>query len=101
MHAVMRYTVKADQLQSHLDCFATSTTTWPTPGQAGSAWTTYRVTGTRTFVEFVEGPELPQPLPQLESFRRYRVGLDDRCEGDREFLELQVVGTFHAAEASQ
>jgi len=40
-------------------------------------------------VEFVEGPELPEPLARLESFQRYRVGLDDRCEGDREFLELQ------------
>jgi len=101
MHAVMRYTVRADQLQSHLDLLRDVYDDLADTRPGGIAWTTYRVTGTRTFVEFVEGPELPQPLPQLESFRRYRVGLDDRCEGDREFLELQVVGPFHAAEASQ
>lgn len=97
MHAVMRYTVKADQLQSHLDLLRDVYDDLADTRPSGIAWTTYQVTGTRTFVEFVEGPELPEPLPQLESFQRYRVGLDDRCEGDREFLELQQVGTFQTA----
>lgn len=34
------------------------------------------------------------PLPQLESFQRYRIGLDDRCEGDRDFHELHQIGAF-------
>jgi len=32
------------------------------------------------FVELAVAPELPGPLPVMESFRRYRTGLEDRCE---------------------
>lgn len=94
MHAVMRYTVTADDLQTHLDLLADVYDELATTRPDGIAWTTYRVTGTRTFVELVDGPDLPQPLPELATFQRYRGGLDARCEGDREFLEVEKVGSF-------
>lgn len=94
MHAAMRYTVRPDHLQTHLkllrDVYDELADTRP----AAIAWSTYQVTGTTTFIEFVEGPDLPHPLPQIESFQRYRADLDDRCEGEREFLDLQQVGSF-------
>lgn len=89
----MRYTIKADQLQTHLDLLRHVYDDLARTQPDGIAWTTYQVAGTRTFIEFVEGPALPQPLPRIESFQRYRAGLDDRCE-DREFLELQPIGSF-------
>lgn len=94
MHALMRYTIKADQLQTHLDLLRDVYDDLATRRPDGIAWTTYQVAGTRTFVEFVEGPDLPQPLPQIDSFQRYRTGLDDRCEPDRTFEELQRIGSF-------
>ncbi|MFG2103766.1 hypothetical protein ACGFJ5_24575 [Micromonospora echinaurantiaca] len=39
------------------------------------------------------GPELPGPLPSLESFRRYRAGLEDRCE-ERATFDFTVVGSY-------
>lgn len=63
MHAVMRYTVRADQLQSHLDLLRDVYDDLADTRPGGIAWTTYQVTGTRTFVEFVEGPDLPEPCP--------------------------------------
>lgn len=94
MRALMRYTVKAEQLQTHLELLRDVYDDLATRQPYGIAWTTYQLTGTHTFVEFVEGPDLPQPLPQIESFQRYRAGLDDRCEPDREFAELQHIGSF-------
>lgn len=94
MHAFMRYTVKADQLPTHLELLRDVYDDLATRQPDGIAWTTYQITGTRTFVEFVEGPDLPQPLSQIESFQRYRAGLDDRCEHGREFEELQHIASF-------
>lgn len=94
MRAMMRYTVKADQMQTHLgllhDVFNEMNATEPD----GLAWTVYKVADSRTFIEYVEGPDLPQPLPLLESFQRYRAGLDERCEEPREFLELELVNSY-------
>ncbi len=94
MHALMRYTVKPDHLQTHLDLLRDVYDDLATSQPHGIAWSTYQIADTRSFVELVEGPDLPQPLPQLESFQRYRIGLDDRCEGDRDFQELQQIGAF-------
>ncbi|WP_262851828.1 sporulation protein YqfD [Mumia quercus] len=96
MHALMRYTVKHDELETHLDLLQDVYRELATTQPDGIAWTTYRVTGTRTFIEVVEGADLPQPLPRLRSFQRYRVGLDDRCEGAREFLEMAPIASFAA-----
>ncbi len=47
----------------------------------------------RSFVEVVIGEDLPQPLPQLEAFRRYRADFEERCE-ERDFAELAEVRAF-------
>lgn len=94
MYALMRYTVKADQLESHLELLRDVYDDLAIRQPDGIAWTTYQIAETRSFVELVEGPDLPHPLPQLESFQRYRIGLDDRCEGDRDFHELHQIGAF-------
>ncbi|MER7336025.1 MULTISPECIES: hypothetical protein [unclassified Micromonospora] len=38
-------------------------------------------------------PELPGPLPGLESFQRYRPGLEDRCE-QRSTSGFTVLGSY-------
>ena len=99
MHALMRYTIKADQMQTHLELLRDVYDDLATRQPDGIAWTTFQVAGTRTFVELVEGPDLPQPLPRLESFQRSGTGLDDRCEADREFDELHRVGSFSPSQS--
>ena len=97
MHALMRYTVKPDHLHAHLELLRAVYDELADTRPDGIAWATYQVADTSTFVEFVEGPELPSPLPQLSAFRRYRIGLDERCEGELEFLELHEIGSFRPA----
>ncbi|PZF89072.1 hypothetical protein [Micromonospora deserti] len=47
----------------------------------------------RSFVDIALAPELPGPLPQMESFRRYRAGLEDRCE-ERSTSGFTTVGSY-------
>lgn len=94
MHAVMRYTVKPDQLDLHLDLLGAVYQELMTTDPGGIVWTTYRVADSSTFVEVIRGADLPHPLPQLPAFQRYRAGLDDRCEAPPEFTEVAEVGAY-------
>ncbi|MER7417522.1 hypothetical protein ABT346_12190 [Micromonospora peucetia] len=44
-------------------------------------------------MDIAVAPELPGPLPELESFRRYRPGLEDRCE-QRSTSGFRVLGSY-------
>lgn len=94
MRALIRYTVKADQLQTHLDLLRAVHEELSVNRPQGFHWATYETDQPRHFVEIVTGADLPGPLPQMKSFQRYRVGLDARCEGPREFTELHEIGSF-------
>ena len=47
----------------------------------------------RTFVHIVEY-EGENPVPKLESFKRYSVGVRDRCEWSPVACEPQVIGSI-------
>lgn len=94
MHALMRYTVRPEALDEHLRLLHAVYAELDAERPGDLRWVTYQLEeDPRTFVELVEGPDLPHPLPLLESFRRYRAELDERCEG-RTFTELRVVASF-------
>lgn len=57
------------------------------------SWATYRLAGSRDFVEVASGAPLPGPVPGLPSFRRYRAGLEARCE-QRRYDDAELVGSF-------
>jgi tRNA-Thr(GGU) m(6)t(6)A37 methyltransferase TsaA len=46
----------------------------------GLRYATFQLDDAGRVVEVVMGEDLPQPLPQLEAFRRYRADLEERCE---------------------
>ena len=54
MHALMRYTVKPDHLQTHLDLLRDVYDDLATSQPHGIAWSTYQIADTRSFVELVE-----------------------------------------------
>lgn len=91
--AVLRYTVRPEHLDEHLRLLADVDAELHRRRPPRFEWTTYRIVGTRDFVEIVAGHPLPGPLPTLPAFQRYRSGLDARCE-TRKFDDLAVVGAF-------
>ena len=92
----MRYTVKPDQLDTHLHLLAQVYQELATIDPGGIGWTTYRIADSTAFLEVINGPDLPQPLPRIEAFQRYRIGLEDRCEATPEFSEVLEVGSYTA-----
>lgn len=50
-----------------------------------------------TVVHVVEHPDGANPLPGLESFKRYSAGVRDRLVAEPVFDELRVVGSTAAA----
>lgn len=94
MQALMRYTIKADELQTHLELLHAVYEELSTSQPEHFHWATYQLDDPRAFVEIVIGADLPGPLPSIESFQRYRVGLDARCDGPREFIELHEAGAY-------
>lgn len=94
--AVLQYTVKQDCLDEHLqllnDVYAELDAVRPSL----FSWTTYQIPGSRDFIEVATAQQLPGPLPDLPSFRRYRAHLEDRCEA-RTFDDVTVIGSFDSA----
>lgn len=97
MHAIMRYTVRNDALNEHLELLRAVYRQLADERPAGLHWATYQLDQVGAFLEVVSGPDLPNPLPQLDSFRRYRADLEVRCVQPPEFTEVVEVGAFRAA----
>lgn len=90
---LMRYTIRATELQRHLELLRAAFAELESALPEGLEWVSYQVEGTAEFVEIAVGPDLPGPLPGLPAFQRYRVGLDERCE-ERVTAELCEVETY-------
>lgn len=52
-----------------------------------------------SYVDIVEGPDIPTALAALPAFQRYRAGLEERCETPISMSELTVVHS-HAPDAA-
>ncbi|GAT66685.1 hypothetical protein HS048_13405 [Planomonospora sp. ID91781] len=94
--AVLRYTVKPDHLDRHLRLLADVYAELDRLRPARFSWATYRIPGSRDFIEIATGHPLPGPLPGLPAFQRYRADLDDRCE-TRRFDNVTLIGAFGSA----
>jgi len=94
MQALIRHTIRPEHLDQHLELLRAAQDELHRLAPANFIWTVHRVNGTSTFVEYTAGPALPQPLPTLPAFRRYRAGLDDRRDGEGEFLELEEISSY-------
>lgn len=96
MRALIRHTIKPEHLDVHLELLHAAHTELQTLQPADFEWTIYRVGDTGTFIEYTAGPHLPQPLPTLPAFRRYRADLEQRREGPGEFLELHRIASYNS-----
>ena len=90
---VMRYRVRPDQVERHLGLLDAVYRELESVRPDGLRWATYRLEDGVSFIDVVAGEDLPGPLPRLESFRRFRADLDERCE-ERTSSEVHEVGSY-------
>ncbi|MER7460107.1 hypothetical protein [Micromonospora sp. NPDC126480] len=76
---VIQYRVRPDQVTTHLALLRAVYAELARSRPAGLRFVTLQLDDGCSFVDIALAPELPGPLPRLESFRRYRAGLEDRC----------------------
>ncbi|MBQ1043199.1 MULTISPECIES: hypothetical protein [unclassified Micromonospora] len=90
---LIRYRVRPERLTEHLRLLRAVHDELARLRPSGFRYVSYRLDDERSFVEVATAPELPGPLPQLESFRRFRAGLEERCE-ERETFEPTVALSY-------
>lgn len=96
MHAIMRYRIRTSDLDTHLALLQAVYAELADVQPAGLDWTTYQLDDPTSFLEVVSGPDLPEPLPHLTTFQRYRAGLEDRCDEPPVFTETRQVGSYRS-----
>lgn len=92
-HLLMRYRIKPAELEHHLELLRTVYADLNASDPGGLHWISYQLDDPHEFVELAFAPELPGPLPTMDSFRRYRADLEARCES-RSATELQPVAHY-------
>ncbi|MFC7545321.1 hypothetical protein [Plantactinospora sp. GCM10030261] len=89
----IQYRVRPECLDGHLALLRSVQEEVARRRPAGLRLLTLRLADGRTFVDVAMGPDLPEPLPSLESFRRFRADLEERCE-ERSMSEVTVLGSY-------
>lgn len=94
MELMIRYRLKPGQVQRNLellrDVYAELASTRPDDLR----WVTYQLDDEVSFVDLVGGGLDPAALAQMESFRRFRSTLDERCYEPPVMTGLHEVGSF-------
>ncbi|MEU2666709.1 hypothetical protein [Micromonospora sp. NPDC007220] len=90
---IISYRVRAGHLSEHLRLLGAVHEEVARTRPAGLRFVTLQLDDERSFVDVAVALELPGPLPELESFRRYRPGLEDRCE-QRSTSGFRVLGSY-------
>lgn len=91
--AVLRYRVNEADLAKHLDLLGSVYEELDRASPSDFSWATYRIDDSLDFIEIVTAPQLPGPLPDLVSFRRYRAQLEQRCIS-RTFDSVSEIGSY-------
>lgn len=98
MKMMIRYRIRAERLEEHLALVGAVFDEMAAVGPPHLRYTAHRLADGVTFVDLVEGDQLPAPLPELDAFQRYRVGLDERCDEPPVMTELTEFASYPANE---
>lgn len=94
MQAMIRYKVKPERVDENVQLVQAVYDQLQELQPDGLRWATFQLPDNVSFVDLVIGPDLPHPLPGLETFQRYRARLDDRCDEMPVMTELAEIGSF-------
>lgn len=99
MEFMISYRVRADRVTEHgrllADVFAELDALRPD----GLRYAVRVLADGRSYVDMVEGPDIPTALAALPAFQQYRAGLEERCETPISMSELTLVHS-HAPDAA-
>lgn len=87
------YKVKPDQVERHLKLLRAVYQELASTEPDNLHWATFQLEDEVSFVDFVTGDDLPEPLPELETFQRFRANLEERCD-ERVVTEINEIGSF-------
>jgi len=90
---MIRYKVKPDQVERHLELLHAVYQELESTQPDGLRYATFQLEDKVSFVELVV-TDGPGRFSQLESFRHYRAGLDERCDEPPVITKLHEVGSF-------
>lgn len=88
MKMMIRYRVRHDRVEEHLALVGAVFEEIAAVAPPRLRYSAHRLADGVTFVDLVDGNELPAPLPDLDAFQRYRVGLEERCDEPPVMTEL-------------
>lgn len=95
MHAMIRYKLKPEEVESNLALLAELYAELNEQRPTGLRDATYQLEDQVSFVHFVSTEERgPGPLPGFEAFRAFRDSLEQRCVEPPVLVELFDVGSF-------
>lgn len=94
MHTMIQYRLKAECLEDHLDLLAAVFAEMALDRPSDLHYAVHQLEDPLDFVHLVQGPNLPNPLPRLSAFQRFRSGLEQRCDEPPLMTNLHEVGSF-------
>ncbi len=95
IHTVVRYTVRPGLEEQNADLVRAVYRELAEAGPPGFHYATYRLEDGRTFVHVATHEDDGDfPLRELASFREFRAGLDERCEGEPLVSRAEKIGGY-------
>jgi hypothetical protein len=93
MQVMIRYKVKPDQVERHLELLRAYFDKLESTQPDGVRDAAFQLEDGVSFVHVVETDE-PGRFSQLKAFRTYRATLDERCDEPPVVTELDEIGSF-------
>lgn len=93
MRVLVRYKVKPEHAERELELLRAVHAELRALRPDGLRYESFRLEDGLSFVELVE-TDRPGRFSELESFRRYRATLDERCDEPPVVAELETVGGY-------
>ena len=92
---MVRYTVKPDQAVRNEELVRAVYAEPHEREPSGIRYATFKLDDGLTFVHLAETDVDPAPLTELQAFREFLEGIDDRCDDAPVVTELHEIGSFH------
>jgi hypothetical protein len=90
---MVRYRVRADRVAENEEAVRAVYAELAQTRPEGLRYATFRLADGATFVHVAEHGD-PNPLQEVEAFRRFTAGVRDRCEDGPESSELTEIGSY-------
>jgi hypothetical protein len=95
-HVIVRYKVKPHQVERNEELVRAVYEELAQIKPSGFRYATYKLDDGVSFVHVATVEQGPAPLPQLEAFKRFQEGVDERCDEKPRVSEVSEVGSYRS-----